>query len=430
MLIEMRAATLIAAMVWGLSSVASAQSGAPGEPKARSNVAPKLAAITPASADALAQVLAGGGVAISNASLKGAPEAAGMFSGAAASIGIDTGVVLSTGKVVDTVGPNTDEDRSTDFERTGNGALDSLVAPYRTHDAVILEFDLLTAEPTIGIRFVFASEEYDEYVDSPFNDMAAIFVNGVNCANVNGRPVAVNSINATLNADLFVDNAARTRDVAMNGLTIPLECVAAVTPNVPNRIRIAVADTADGGLDTAVFLAARGVRAPASGPPTNGYVAKAVEYFNPGFNHYFVTADPNEVAKLDDGVFDGWFRTGLGFNVFNSGTPGTAPVCRFFSTAFGSKSSHFYTPNAAECAGLKSSSNWQLEGEVFNMGEPAGTDGACATGTRPLYRMYNDGEGGAPNHRYTTELRIRDLMVANGWTPEGAGIGVIGCVPR
>lgn len=130
---------------------------------------------------------------------------------------------------------------------------------------------------------------------------------------------------------------------------------------------------------------------------------------------------------LDNGVFRGWFRTGFSFNVHTSGTAGSAPVCRFFSTAFGPKSSHFYTSHAPECAAVKANPNWQFEGEVFNVQLPSG--GACPAGTQALYRIYNNGEGGAPSHRYTVEITERELMVANGWVPEGEGIGVIGCMP-
>jgi len=49
---------------------------------------------------------------------------------------------------------------------------------------------------------------------------------------------------------------------------------------------------------------------------------------------------------------------------------------------------------------------------------------------QPLYRLYNDGQGGAPNHRYTTQAATRSAMLANGWIAEGVGeLGVIGCVP-
>lgn len=47
-----------------------------------------------------------------------------------------------------------------------------------------------------------------------------------------------------------------------------------------------------------------------------------------------------------------------------------------------------------------------------------------------VYRLFNNGQGGAPNHRYTTSLDTRASMISQGWVPEGAGtIGVIACVP-
>jgi hypothetical protein len=50
----------------------------------------------------------------------------------------------------------------------------------------------------------------------------------------------------------------------------------------------------------------------------------------------------------------------------------------------------------------------------------------CA-GTTPLHRLYNNGQGGAPNHRYTTCTNLRDRMVANeGWVSEGVAMCVAG----
>lgn len=83
-----------------------------------------------------------------------------------------------------------------------------------------------------------------------------------------------------------------------------------------------------------------------------------VEYYHAGFDH-FVTADPDEINALDAGAFGGaWVRTGGSFRAFASSISGGVPVCRFFSAAFAPKSSHFYTPNAAECASLKSNPMW------------------------------------------------------------------------
>jgi hypothetical protein len=155
----------------------------------------------------------------------------------------------------------------------------------------------------------------------------------------------------------------------------------------------------------------------------------AVEYYHGGYGHYVVTASPQEIVALDSGRTPGWTRTGESFGVFELDTAGAANVCRFWSgQTFVPKSSHFYTPIAAECAKVKGNRDWLFEGEVFAMALPDSA-GACAGGTVPLYRLYNDGQTGAPNHRYTTRATIRSQMVGLGWVPEGSGIGVIGCVP-
>ena len=156
--------------------------------------------------------------------------------------------------------------------------------------------------------------------------------------------------------------------------------------------------------------------------------ANAIEYYHAQFGHYFFTAIQDEISKLDSGFFQGWTRTGRSFGVWAYDIGGTAAVCRFFSTSFGPKSSHFYTPLASECEIVKNNPDWQYEGIVAYVDLPLG-DGTCPTGI-PLYRLYNQGMGGAPNHRYTTSEAIRADMIANGWIPEGYGaIGVIACLP-
>jgi hypothetical protein len=38
--------------------------------------------------------------------------------------------------------------------------------------------------------------------------------------------------------------------------------------------------------------------------------------------------------------------------------------------------------------------------------------------------------GGAPNHRFTTDPTVRAQMLAQGYAPEGYGIGVGWCAPQ
>ena len=163
-------------------------------------------------------------------------------------------------------------------------------------------------------------------------------------------------------------------------------------------------------------------------PPT----VAAVEYHHTSFDHYFVTTIADEITKLGNGTFTGWSRTGRSFNVYPSTSAPTesVPVCRFFSTSFAAKSSHFYTPAASECAIVKSNPDWLYEGDVFNVMPAVLADGSCPANALAVYRLYNNGQGAAPNHRYTTDAAIRMQMIAQGWIPEGYGpLGVIMCSP-
>ena len=147
----------------------------------------------------------------------------------------------------------------------------------------------------------------------------------------------------------------------------------------------------------------------------------AVEYYHAEFDHYFITAFPDEQAVLDGGAFGGaWKRTGESFTVWTKGSAISPATCRFFSTNFAPKSSHFYTPFSVECSSVKTSPDWQFEAVAFFM-ELTDANGNCLPGTTPIYRLYNNGAGGAPNHRYTTNRTVFDQMVAKGWVPEGNG---------
>lgn len=157
----------------------------------------------------------------------------------------------------------------------------------------------------------------------------------------------------------------------------------------------------------------------------------AVEYYYAGWDHYFVTAFPDEITALDAGAFAGvWKRTGLTFDVWSGPVAGASPTCRFFSTSFAPKSSHFYTPSASECASVMGNSDWQFEAVSFFLRLPD-VGGRCTPGTSELYRLYNNGMGAAPDHRYTISAVTFNQMRAAGWTVEGDGLtGVFACVPE
>jgi hypothetical protein len=150
----------------------------------------------------------------------------------------------------------------------------------------------------------------------------------------------------------------------------------------------------------------------------------AIEYYHAVFDHYFITTIPDEVAALDSGIFPGWSRTGQSFGVHPlDQMSGSSPVCRFFSgQTFAPKSSHFYTDLAGECASLQQGTDWLYEGVVFGLDSPSPPYFYCNPPQVPLYRLYNNGQGGAPNHRFLTDQVAFDQMMENyGWVAEGLG---------
>lgn len=154
-----------------------------------------------------------------------------------------------------------------------------------------------------------------------------------------------------------------------------------------------------------------------------------VEYLHSASGHYFITASSDEVAALDHGDTPGWVRTGESFVADAANTLGVNPVCRFSLVGTTPVTSHFYTAYSAECAALKQNPGWQYEAVAFGL-RVRGIDGTCPAMYRPIYRLYNNGIGGAPNHRYTISTAIVQTMLAAGWIEEGdASTGVFACVP-
>lgn len=202
--------------------------------------------------------LLGPGVTKTSESSTGSPDQAGFVPGFAP--GKKTWV-LSTGRISDATGqPSTFA--SSQLGLPGDSDLSALSgAP--TYDAASYEVTVVPAGPRLHVRYVFASEEYPEFVGSQYNDVMAVCVNGQNCALVPGtnNPVSINTINDHTNASYYVDNAtgAAGYSTSMDGLTVPLTCNLPVTPGQPVTIRIAVADAGDYAYDSAVALIDGGI---------------------------------------------------------------------------------------------------------------------------------------------------------------------------
>jgi hypothetical protein len=217
----------------------------------------------------LANKLVGSGVTVSNATYTGANTAGGTFSGGTEILDFEDGVILSSGNVATVVGPNQFDSVTTSHGGPGDADLDALVNG-GTQDAAVLEFDFVPDADKIFFSYVFASDEYNEYVNSGFDDVFAFLINGQNCATVDGDRVSINTINNGNPDGLYPPDATRPElyinndlsngggsiNTEMDGLTKTLTCEAPVTPNQTNHIKLAIADRNDTAYDSNVFLEA------------------------------------------------------------------------------------------------------------------------------------------------------------------------------
>lgn len=173
-------------------------------------------------------------------------------------IGFPEGIILSTGDPAGVPGPNTVGNYQVINNLPGDPQL-TILAAQPTYDATVLEFTF-QLPPTLGIssfEYVFASEEYPEWIDQ-FNDVFAFFLDGVNIALVPGTsiPVSINTVNPGDNSTWYRGNELNTIDTQMDGLTTVLTATVNVTPDTPHTIKLAIADSGDMVWDSNVFLRA------------------------------------------------------------------------------------------------------------------------------------------------------------------------------
>lgn len=254
-------------------------------------------------------VLLGGGVTAFNITYNGVatPPAdqpgRGSFTAVNSNIGLDAGVILSTGRVIDAANP------ATFFASNANntGSDPDLVAlsGQVINDRSVLEFDFIPTGDTLRFRYVFASEEYPDYVCTNFNDAFGFFLSGpgitgpftgnsANIALVPGTnvPVTINTVNSgtpggffptpqicaaadpnwQANSQYYINNAGGTT-VAYGGFTVVLTAFALVQCGETYHIKLAIGDGGDSSFDSAVFLEAGSFTSTGQVQPslTNGF---------------------------------------------------------------------------------------------------------------------------------------------------------------
>ncbi|MCD6064368.1 MAG: domain containing protein, partial [Flavipsychrobacter sp.] len=237
-------------------------------------------------AAALVQQLVGNGVIVSGATLTCPQQANGVFTTTGVSnLGIDSGIILTSGRAATNTGGTGGNGSAGLFaatsNNTGGDAQLSALAGQNTFDACILEFDFMPSGDTIKFNYVFSSEEYFGYSCTVFNDVFGFFLSGPGITGSKNLAVVPNTnipvtVNSTTNplyttpgsltmcqamgtgspfSQYFVNNSSGNY-VTHDGFTTVFTAKSAVIPCSTYHLKLAIADGADGTLDSGTWIEA------------------------------------------------------------------------------------------------------------------------------------------------------------------------------
>ncbi|MBC7554850.1 MAG: choice-of-anchor L domain-containing protein [Taibaiella sp.] len=244
----------------------------------------------------MANKLTGPGVSVFNATMSCPGNAYGQFVAFASTLGLDSGIILTSGTAAtttsavgvnitntDTAGALSNAASTSNASSSTGGAGDAdltALAGQVTYDACILEFDFKPTGDTVNFKYVFGSEEYTNYTCTVYNDVFGFFITGgaytsaTNIAKVPGTniPVCINSVNCGATGSgtisnctalgsgspfctFYVANGAGTT-ITYDGMTVPLTATVVVTSCDTYHLKLGVADAFDDILDSGVFIEA------------------------------------------------------------------------------------------------------------------------------------------------------------------------------
>ena len=232
-------------------------------------------------------ILLGGGIIASNHSYQGDSCQLGFFNAVNTNLGLDSGIIMSTGEIENLVPGNlgfniisntvTDPDLL-NVANSVPGMIGQSFSVSSINDVAKLEFDFIPTSDTIMFRYVFGSQEYFAFENTSYNDVFGFFLSGpgingpfsspsyhpngsINLAIVPGSnpplPITISSVNSVtpINSQYFVDNQGGLDTIAYaDGYTTVLTANALVQCGETYHIRLAIADGSDQGLSSFVWL--------------------------------------------------------------------------------------------------------------------------------------------------------------------------------
>lgn len=222
--------------------------------------------------------IVGEGIIYSNVTFQGANGSRGIFNnGQSTNLGIASGIFLTSGAGYVIPGPNSSCSAGANNGTPGHAVLNSITTS-TTYDAAVLEFDFIPESDTMRFKYVFGSEEYNEWVGSAYNDVFGYFVTGPNpqggfytnkniavVPGTTNTSVKINSVNngysqcgvvptgPCTNCAYYDDNTSGL-SLEYDGFTVVLTAFILVVPCEEYHILIGIADAGDGIYDSGVFI--------------------------------------------------------------------------------------------------------------------------------------------------------------------------------
>jgi gliding motility-associated-like protein len=200
-------------------------------------------------------------------------ESYGYFDASGTSFPFERGIVLSTGRLQNTEGPNTSlrDDDATNW--LGDSDLEFVLNESNTINATILEFDFTSTASEISFKYIFASEEYQENNAGTceYSDLFGFLIKEVgnnpyeNIALVPGTntPVKVTTVHPEIPGECQAENEAyfesfngAVSPTNFNGQTKVLTATATIIPSTTYHVKLVIADEQNFRYDSAVFLEA------------------------------------------------------------------------------------------------------------------------------------------------------------------------------
>lgn len=228
--------------------------------------------------DLVSSVLVGGGVSISNVTFNGVSTTLNATTGA--QIGTFTnnlggfpgltfsgGLIMTTGDISIANGPNDQNGAAyPTYNYQSCPELDNIINSWGSCESpAILEFDFVTTANTVTFNYVFASEEYPDFVNSSFNDVFGFFVTDLvtnvtrNIALIPGTslPVTINNVNMYSYSQYYHVVPDYSSWMQYNAFVGPFAATMAVVPCRTYHMKLAISNVSDSQYDSAVFFQAQ-----------------------------------------------------------------------------------------------------------------------------------------------------------------------------